>query len=470
MSSNLLSDFQVKAANDFVISFLSASVQVQQSKDGKPNLCFFPDKNLYEIRSTNNLSHFNTSRRNAGITAHNKTVLNSFLLPHYTFNFYYTARKLQESDRYPKNNPNLYAKGGSTSYRKRNIQLNLEKSIFSNTIFNRTHKLLMFGTKDSLAEKVSDDEDPDRPAEFLASRFNLVGNVTDELSYFDNSTNSDIYRCSMNFKSYSPETVKKFVSNRQNFVSEMKLFRKSLSEVRMNYPMNFRAKPEDFQFKPLNYVRFYVTLQILQELFENSTLTSDCDSIPLLLDSIYDIIRKLIDSNGSHFQFVCNEITLRFIYITFLLCHNISDGLINHPKSLFSFLESSARKGIVFEGNVIINEVQLIQTQIEKGGIYCFELTDYKALALAAELNKMDISLKLQIEKSNNQHENYNFYSHDPYNYVMTFKFVEPLDISISYERIKNKRTNIPVLPLRDMFSKFFKVEQDLDGTSQLPW
>ncbi|KAI5507926.1 hypothetical protein TVAGG3_0681160 [Trichomonas vaginalis G3] len=136
----------------------------------------------------------------------------------------------------------------------------------------------------------------------------------------------------------------------------------------------------------------------------------------------------------------------------------------------------TASSGLTFNEKIILEETQIIADQIAQGGLYCHEFADYKALALAAELNSMDSLVDFEFDDLDKPIEElikkFDFAFMDNKFYILKFDFQKPLDISITVESKKTNRLKVPVFPLRDMFSKFQQsVEGDkIDQKSQLPW
>lgn len=476
MNIGLLNDSQINISQSTIEGFLTSNLTIGTHHESKKSQVNLKEKFPIQIIKSTPFSLLNSTNNNAKYNMYSKNHIISFLVPISEPISKRITNKKQNIEKQAKENNSLLIGRGSTSYKKRNTDLQIENLVLSNTIFNRTHQLLMFGTKESLAEKVSDDEDYTKPPEFLGSRFNPLGNVLDELSYFDNSTNSAIYRCSLNPRGFSPEATKTIIQNRQNFISDMQNFLKSNANISPYEKLNFQIPPEQIRFKPLNYIKFCLSSKIINELTNVSDLMKDGTSVSLLLDKIGLIIQKMIDSRGTPLHFICSEIPLRFIYASFQLFENISIGYLNYPHSLYKFMLDTASSGLTFNEKIILEETQIIADQIAQGGLYCHEFADYKALALAAELNSMDSLVDFEFDDLDKPIEElikkFDFAFMDNKFYILKFDFQKPLDISITVESKKTNRLKVPVFPLRDMFSKFQQsVEGDkIDQKSQLPW
>ena len=365
---------------------------------------------------------------------------------------------------------------GNTSYRKRIENLEIENNTMANLVFNRTHKLLMFGALGSVSEVVSDDEDGTTKPPLPETCFNPVGNVIDELAIEDNTTNRDIETMSKFTGQYLDEEKQNSINMRSNFLSKLYQTNEDLSRISMQVPIQLYSLESQFKFFPIDIVDFKLGSFILQELHIHSLVIGGPDTIGSVLKTYSLLLNRAMNFPNQQAHFVCSFIQLKFFFVTNLLLLNLSHGFKKYPYSLFSLLTYFCQKGFDLDYKSIQDEILILANQIDIGGLYCHELHDYQALCFSVFLDNFADNLNAQIAYIGSADEyqlaKVAYVNKDSDLYSIKFIFNKPRCFNLEVKKMDSNRIFKPpsIMPIYNMFDPQNKYASDTNEIIFLPW
>ena len=390
-----------------------------------------------------------------------------------------------------KSKQNDYVGRGKTSYRMRSSFLVIENNITGNLVFNRTHRLLMFGAFGSIADKISDDEDEQTKKE-LGTRFNPTGLTMDELADVDNSTDYDIDTMCKFPGQYSPNQKNTAFLFRSRFYMKLHEKVETFKSIRMIEKLDlhssvqlpdtsFRSlqeKNEKIEFKELDFVDFQLMLLIFPLIYGPNSSFIDNADIDSLLQTVDYILRTAIAKPNAQVHLVCTRVVLRFLYITNILFYDLIDGLKNCPNSLFEFITDLLEKELVYNNNTFVDEeAQLIAKQIAAGGLYCHEIFEYNNLAFAARMENFLTTAYYECQIIRNNDISATKLSNlviinggEQDLFKVRIEFCDKRSFVIKAEPLEGLSVPPPLMPINNMFDISNKYASETGEIVVLPW
>lgn len=401
--------------------------------------------------------------------------LTRFLIPTISLTFIQKNKQAseEESKHLTKIRLNDFVGRGKTSYRIRPQQLAIEDSVVSNTVFNRTHYLLMFGALGSMTN-ASDDEGETDELAASGTRFNPCGNKLDALADEDNCTDYDLVTMAKYPGTYSSSQQNIVMNFRLKFLHSLSSAIRQFTEIKLLYPFNFKLKPADFKFYPFDYSDYALVASILTAFSHESTIFRDFDITQEILSTFTEFIGLGIKYPNAPVHFVCEETILRFIYITHLFICNLAYGMRGTPYSLFDYLSRSQTAGLGPFFTEIENEAAILARQVDIGGLYCFELKEFQSLAVCASFSNFANLIAIASEILSSGHTTKEDIAHatsltgDLYSVRITFE--KPQQVIISCSKFRKVDTFLAVFPLWNMNDNANKYASDTNEIIFLPW
>lgn len=471
----LLSEDQFALSSGIIGKYLSDPLVITQISTKNSSI-----SNLTEYQITSILPRSNSYKgvltKSGSVEIMKSSIdLSRFLIPTLSLSFIQkTKHEESESEkRLTKSRQNDFVGRGKTSYRLRPQHLFLEESIVGNTVFNRTHYLLMFGALGSMTVP-SDDEDGTEEYVAQGTRFNPCGNKLDTLADEDNCTDYDLVTMAKYPGTYSSSQQQIVMNFRLKFLHSLRETIRQFTEIPLKFDFDFHLSPEKFEFHPFDYSDFNLVISILTNLSRNSTSFRDFEQTSRLFITFLDFIKLGITYPNAKVHFVCGETLLIYIYILHLFIVNLSYGMRLSPYSLFDLLSRLQIYGFNSLFSEIEAESTILSKQLDIGGLYCLDLKEFQSLSVAASINNFRGLLTIANDCLMNGHDTAadiavatslcgSLYS-------IRISVLQPHSILINFSSFHRKAKYKSVFPLWNMHDNANKYASDTNEIIFLPW